>query len=266
MVGFRFQKRTFDQNSVLSALDSKQPLSLLTQMILLERVGCCGDATDSEAGRMFYEPCKRNHGLPHDPYNAIVGPRPTGWITSMSARGEINLAPYSFFNSVSSNPPMVMFASDGRKDTIDNVEETGEFVCNLAVWDLRDQVKDTSWEYPRGTNEMEIVGLEAAASVLVEPPRVKRSPCALECKWLQTVRLNDINGDPAPRFIAFGQVIGMHIDERFIKDGLLDIGAMKPIARAGYQEYFVTTSENRFFVEFARADRMKSGHRDSTEE
>src|ERR1700752_3736106 len=149
---------------------------------------------------MFYEPCKRNHGLPHDPYNAIVGPRPIGWITSMSAKGEINLAPYSFFNNVSSDPPMVMFASDGRKDTIEFVEETGEFVCNLAVRDLRSQVKDTSRTFPRGVNEMEAVGLELAPSVLVKPPRVKASPCALECKWLQTLRLNDIEGNPAPRF------------------------------------------------------------------
>jgi flavin reductase (DIM6/NTAB) family NADH-FMN oxidoreductase RutF len=215
---------------------------------------------------MFYEPCKRNHGLPHDPYNAIVGPRPIGWITSIGARGEINLAPYSFFNSVSSDPPMVMFASDGRKDTIDFVEETGEFVCNLAVWDLRKQVKDTSWAHARGVNEMEIVGLEAAPSVLVKPPRVKQSPCALECKWLQTVRLTDMQGNPAPRFIAFGQVIGIHIDERFIKDGLLDTGAMKPIARAGYQEYFVTTSENRFFVEFARPGQAKTCRRKDTDE
>ncbi len=215
---------------------------------------------------MFYEPRKRNHGLPHDPYNAIVGPRPIGWITSMSARGEINLAPYSFFNSVSSEPPMVMFASDGRKDTIAFVEETGEFVCNLAVWDLRNHVKDTSWAHPRGVNEMEVVGLDATPSVLVKPPRVKRSPCALECKWLQTVRLNDMDGNPAPRFIAFGQVIGVHIDERFIKDGLLDTGAMKPIARAGYQEYFVTTSENRFFVEFATLGQIKARLHDESNE
>ena len=93
---------------------------------------------------MFYEPRKKNHGLPHDPYNAIVGPRPIGWITSINLKGDINLAPYSYFNSVSTDPPMVMFASDGRKDTIDFVEETGEFVCNLAVWDLRAHVKDTS--------------------------------------------------------------------------------------------------------------------------
>jgi flavin reductase (DIM6/NTAB) family NADH-FMN oxidoreductase RutF len=161
---------------------------------------------------------------------------------------------------------MVMFASDGRKDTIDFVEETGEFVCNLAVWDLRKQVKDTSWAHARGVNEMEIVGLEAAPSVLVKPPRVKQSPCALECKWLQTIRLNDRDGNPAPRLIAFGQVIGIHMDERFIKDGLLDTGAMKPIARAGYQEYFVTTSENRFFVEFARQGQIMVRPHDESNE
>jgi flavin reductase (DIM6/NTAB) family NADH-FMN oxidoreductase RutF len=155
---------------------------------------------------------------------------------------------------------------DGRKDTIGFVEETGELVCNLAVWNLRNQVKDTSWAHPRGVNEMEIVGLEAAPSVLVKPPRVKQSPCALECKWLQTVRLNDMHGNPAPRCISFGQVIGIHIDERFIKDGLLDTGAMKPIARAGYQEYFVTTSENRFFVEFGKPGQTTPLRQDDTDE
>ena len=212
---------------------------------------------------MFYEPRKKNHGLPHDPYNAIVGPRPIGWITSMNSEGQINLAPYSFFTSVSSDPPMVMFASDGRKHTIDFVEQTGEFVCNLAVWDLRMHVKDTSLPFPRGIDEMAAVGLEAAPSILVKPPRVKASPCALECKWLRTIRLNDIDGNPAPRFIAFGQVIGIHIDERFIKDGLLDTGAMMPIARAGYQEYFVSTAEARFFVKFSEGHKARiDGERD----
>jgi flavin reductase (DIM6/NTAB) family NADH-FMN oxidoreductase RutF len=207
---------------------------------------------------MFYEPGKKNHGLPHNPYDAIVGPRPIGWITSMNSKGEINLAPYSYFNSVSTDPPMVMFASDGRKDTIEFVEDTGEFVCNLAVWDLRIQVKDTSLSFARGMNEMAAVGLEPAPSVLIKPPRVKASPCALECKWLQTVRLTDLDNRLAPRFIAFGQVIGIHIDERFIKDGLLDTAAMKPISRAGYQEYFVTTEASRFFVEFSEKNRMKA--------
>jgi len=176
----------------------------------------------------------------------------------MNAKGDINLAPYSFFNSVSSRPPMVMFASDGRKDTIEFVEETGEFVCNLATWDLRTHVKDTSLSFPRGVNEMLAVGLEPAPSVLVKPPRVKASPCALECKWLQTVRLTDLDNKPAPRFIAFGQVVGIHIDERYIKDGLLDTAAMKPISRAGYQEYFVATPDARFFVKFTEENRMRA--------
>ena len=195
---------------------------------------------------MFYQPHNRNHELPHDPFTAIVGPRPIGWITSMSLKGEVNLAPYSFFNSVSSDPPMVMFASDGRKDTITFVEQTGEFVCNLAVWDLREAVKETSWTFPRGVNEMAAAGLEAAPSLLVKPPRIKATPCALECKWLRTIRLDDIDGNPAPRFIAFGQVIGVHIDERFIKNGLLDTAAMRPIMRAGYHDYFVASEDARF--------------------
>jgi len=195
---------------------------------------------------MFYEPSKRNHGLPHDPFKAIVAPRPIGWITSMSARGEINLAPYSYFNGVSSDPPMVMFASEGRKDSVVFVEETREFVCNLATFELRQQMNTTSGPYPRGVDEMKEAGLEAAPSVLVKPPRVRASPCAMECKWLQTVRLDDADGRPTQRHIVFGQVVGIHIDDRFITGGLLDTAAMQPIARAGYHDYFVATPETKF--------------------
>jgi flavin reductase (DIM6/NTAB) family NADH-FMN oxidoreductase RutF len=207
---------------------------------------------------MFYEPREKSHGLPHDPFTAIVGPRPIGWITSISLKGEINLAPYSFFAGVSSDPPMVMFASEGRKDTINFVEETGEFVCNLAIWDLREEVKETSRTFPRGVNEMAATSLQAAPSMLVKPPRIKASPCALECKWLNTVRLNDIDGNPAPRFIAFGQVVGIHIDERFIKDGLLDTAAMKPILRAGYHDYFVATKETLFSMPHFKNERANA--------
>jgi flavin reductase (DIM6/NTAB) family NADH-FMN oxidoreductase RutF len=143
---------------------------------------------------MFYEPRKRNHGLPHDPFKAIVAPRPIGWITSLSAKGEINLAPYSFFNGVSTDPPMVMFSSEGRKDSITFIEETKEFVCNLVTWDLRGQMSMTSATYSRGANEMNEAGLDPAPSVLVNPPRVRASPCALECKWLQTMPLRDVDG------------------------------------------------------------------------
>lgn len=197
---------------------------------------------------MFYEPHKKNHGLPHDPFKAIIAPRPIGWISSMSARGEINLAPYSFFNGISTDPPMVMFASEGRKDSIVFVEETGEFVCNLATWELREEMNTTSGPYPRGIDEMVEAGLEAAPCVRVKPPRVKASPCALECKWLQTVRLDDIDGAATQRYVVFGQVVGVHIDERFITGGLLDTAAMQPIARAGYHDYFVATPQTRFSI------------------
>jgi flavin reductase (DIM6/NTAB) family NADH-FMN oxidoreductase RutF len=197
---------------------------------------------------MFYEPTKKNHGLRHDPFKAIIAPRPIGWISSMSLKGEVNLAPYSFFNGVSSDPPMVMFSSEGRKDSLTFIEETREFVCNLAVWDLRLPMNLTSGTYPRGVNEMQEAALDAAPSVLVKPPRVKQSPCALECKWLQTVHLHDLQGEPTGRFVVFGQVVGVHIDESYIKDGMLDTAAMRPIARAGYHDYFVATAETKFSI------------------
>ena len=180
---------------------------------------------------MFYDTAKNDHGLPRDPFKAIVSPRPIGWITSMSAKGEINLAPYSFFNAVSDTPPIVLFSSEGPKDSLVFVEETREFVCSLATFDLRTAVVETSAQFPRGVNEMEQSGLVAAPSRLVRPPRVAASPCALECLWLKTVSLEDINGRPTDRHVVFGQVIGVYIDERFIKDGLLDTGAMRPIPR-----------------------------------
>jgi flavin reductase (DIM6/NTAB) family NADH-FMN oxidoreductase RutF len=195
---------------------------------------------------MFYETAKNDHGLPYSPFKAIVAPRPIGWITSMSAKGEINLAPYSFFNALTDRPPTVMFSSEGRKDSVAFAEETKEFVCNLATWALRDQMNGTSAPFPRGVNEMDETGLAAAPSRLVKPPRVKDSPCALECKWLQTVRLADLEGHVTDRYVVFGQVVGVYIDDAFIKDGKLDTAAMRPIARAGYHDYFVGTPETKF--------------------
>jgi flavin reductase (DIM6/NTAB) family NADH-FMN oxidoreductase RutF len=186
---------------------------------------------------MFYETAKRDHGLPHDPFKAIVTPRPIGWITTISAKGEINLAPYSFFNGVSTRPPVVMFSSEGHKDSVTNAKETGEFVCNLATWDLREQMNATSATFPHGVNEMEKAGLQASPSRLVRPPRVAASPCALECKVTQIVKLEYLPGEAPETYAVFGQVIGVHIEDRFIKDGLLDTAAMKPIARCGYHDY-----------------------------
>jgi len=188
---------------------------------------------------MFYETAKNDHGLPHNPIKAIVAPRPIGWITSMSANGEINLAPYSFFNAVSDNPPIVLFSSEGPKDSLVFVEETKEFVCSLATFELRDAMVQTSGDFPRGVNEMEQSGLTPAPSRLVRPPRVAASPCALECKLLQIIDLKDLQGRPSSRYVVFGQVVGVHIDDRFIRDGRLDTAAMRPIARCGYADYSV---------------------------
>src|SRR5215813_3558205 len=188
---------------------------------------------------MFYDPRKNDHGLPRDPFKAIVSPRPLGWITSMNAKGEINLAPYSFFNAVSDAPPIVMFSSDGYKDSLSFIAETREFVCHLAVLGLLDAVLTTGVSYPRGINAMIEAGLDPVPSRLVKPPRVKASPCALECKLLQIVDLDDLDGKPSHRHVAFGQVVGIHIDDRFIKDGRLDTAAMRPIARCGYADYAV---------------------------
>jgi len=188
---------------------------------------------------MFYETSKNDHGLPRCPFKAIVSPRPVGWVSSISARGEVNLAPYSFFNAVSDDPPIVMFSSDGYKDSLTFVAETGEFVCNLATFDLRSAVVETSASFPRGVDEMVQARLVAAPSRLVRAPRVAASPCALECKLLKIVALDNLDGQPVDRHVVFGQVVGVHIDDRFIRNGRLDTAAMQPIARCGYSDYAV---------------------------
>src|SRR5258707_13898712 len=133
-----------------------------------------------------YDTPKDHQGLPHNPFKAIAAPRPIGWITTMSLKGEINLAPYSFFNGITDKPPIVMFSSEGAKDSVAFAEETKEFVCSLATFDLRDQMNGTSAPLARGESEMKFTGLDAAPSRLVKPPRAEAPPCALECKWLST--------------------------------------------------------------------------------
>lgn len=195
---------------------------------------------------MFYDALANDHGLPHDPFKALVAPRPIGWVTAVSAKGDVNLSPYSFFNAVSDRPHMVAFSSDGRKDAVTFIEETGEFVCNIATYELRDQVNATSATLPRGESEILYAGLTAAPSRLVKPPRVAEAPAALECKWLDTVPLKPLGEAAARYLLVIGQVVGIHIDDRFVKDGLVDTAAMRPIARAGYHDYFVATPETKF--------------------
>ena len=196
---------------------------------------------------MFYE-VAQGHGLPHDPFKALVTPRPIGWISAVSARGEVNLSPYSYFNAFSDRPHIVGFSSDGRKDAITFVEETREFVCNLATFELREQMNATSAPLPRGESEMAHAGLTPAPSRLVSPPRVAEAPAALECKWLQTVPLVPLEGGGARYFLVIGQVVGIHIEDRYVVDGFVDTAAMRPIGRAGYRDYFVSTPQTKFSI------------------
>lgn len=194
---------------------------------------------------MFYE-VARGIPLPHDPFKALVAPRPVGWISSVSRAGAVNLAPYSYFNAVCGRPPLVMFSSEGRKDTITFVEETSEFVCNLATMDLAEAMNVTSAPWPRGASEFEAAGLAMAESRLVRAPRVAAAPAALECKVVSVMELTDVEQRPLDRWMVIGQVVGVHIDDRFVVDGRVDTAAMRPIARAGYDDYFVATPETRF--------------------
>lgn len=197
---------------------------------------------------MFYETAKREGRLPHDPVKALVGPRPIGWITAMSAKGEINLSPYSFFNMISDRPQIVAFSSDGYKDAVAFIDETHEFVCNLAHWEQREALNATSAPLPRGQNEMVAAGLEAEPSRLVKPPRVAGVPAALECVHIETIRLKGRNGVPNEQYLVLGEIVGVFIEDRFIVDGMVDTAAMRPIMRAGYHDYFVGTPETRFVM------------------
>jgi flavin reductase (DIM6/NTAB) family NADH-FMN oxidoreductase RutF len=183
------------------------------------------------------------HGLRHNPFNAIVVPRPIGWISTVDATGNANLAPYSFFNAVAYTPPQVIFSATGNhatdggfKDSVANVEATGEFVVNLATWDLREAMNRSAAPAPHGVDEFELAGVTKAPSRLVRAPRVKESPVHLECRHVQSVRLP--SADPAaPNILVIGEVVGIHIDESVLVDGLVDYTRLQPIGRLGYQDY-----------------------------
>jgi flavin reductase (DIM6/NTAB) family NADH-FMN oxidoreductase RutF len=187
---------------------------------------------------LFYETDDNGHGLKHDPFKALVAPRPIGWISSLSADGIVNLAPYSFFNGVSDRPPFVMFSSSGRKDSLVNIEATGEFVCSLATYELKDQMNATSAAVGPEVDEMALAGLTPAPCKLVKPPRVAESPVALECRHFKTIPLPG-KDDGEGYIIIIGQVVGIHIDEAVIVDGKVDVTRLRPIARLGYMDYSV---------------------------
>lgn len=188
---------------------------------------------------MFYDAVKNDHGFQYDPFKAIVAPRPIGWVSTLSQEGRANLAPYSYFNAFSQSPHYVAFGSGPVKDSMRNIEATGEFVFSLATYDLREQMNATSAHVT--LDEFELAGLTKAPCELVRPPRVAESPAALECCLHRIVPLPDDDGK-AENFLIIGRVLGIHIDDRFIHDGRVDTAAMRPIARLGYSEY-ATVSE-----------------------
>ena len=190
----------------------------------------------------FYDPAA-GHGLPHDPFKAIVAPRLIGWISSRDAEGTLNLAPYSFFGAFATFPPIIGFSSEGRKDSLANIEATGEFVWNLATRPLAEQMNRSSAPVAAHVDEFALAGLTPAPGRNVAVPHVAESPAALECKLLQIVRLHDIDGKPMDNYLSLGQVVGVHIDEAYLKDGLFDTQAAQPIMRAGYRADYAQIGE-----------------------
>ena len=189
---------------------------------------------------MFYRPAE-GHGLPHNPFNAIVTPRPIGWISSRGADRVDNLAPYSFFNAVAYEPPQVMFASTEAKadrvrgkDTVGNIEETGVFCVNIVEYAMRDAMNVTSGAYGRGVDEFSRAGIARAECTQIACARVASAPAALECRLIRVVQLPG-----AANFVVFGEAVGVHLRDDCLVDGRFDVTRFQPLARGGYRDYAV---------------------------
>ncbi len=187
------------------------------------------------------------HGLPHDPFNAIVGPRPIGWISTKSRAGLVNLAPYSFFNAFNYTPPIIGFASIGAKDTLRHITETGEFVWNLVTRPLADAMNASCAAVAPEVNEFELAGLTALPCNVVNVPRVGESPVAFECRLTQQIQLQGVDGVPVPTWLTLGEVVAVHIARELLVDGVYDTAAAQPILRGGGPaDYFGISAEGRF--------------------
>ncbi|MDH6249950.1 flavin reductase (DIM6/NTAB) family NADH-FMN oxidoreductase RutF [Polynucleobacter sphagniphilus] len=193
-----------------------------------------------------YEP-KNGHGLPHDPFNSIVGPRAIGWISTKSRAGVCNLAPYSFFNAFNYVPPIIGFSSIGHKDTVRNVQETGEFVWNLVTLDLVAAMNQTCAPYPPEVSEFEMAGLTQMDSTIVTPPRVAESKVSFECKATQIIQLETISGSKVESWLVLGEVVQIHIDQTCLKDGIYQTAEVGHVLRAGGAgDYFTIGPEQLF--------------------
>ena len=198
------------------------------------------------AERHFYEP-RDGHRLAHDPLNAIVAPRPIGWISSVSPAGIRNIAPYSFFNLLNYAPPLIAFSSMGWKDSVANIEKSGEFVWNLATRDLAEAMNATSASVPAEVDEFALAGIEAAPSRLFAAPRVAASPAAFECRLTQLIRLTTKEGRDLDQWLVIGEAVGIHLDPAMIEGGVWQTARARPISRGGGPaDYFETTPEQLF--------------------
>jgi flavin reductase (DIM6/NTAB) family NADH-FMN oxidoreductase RutF len=199
-----------------------------------------------DSDRYYYEPA-RGHGLPHDPFNAIVGPRPIGWVSTRGKDGSVNLAPYSFFNGFNYTPPIIGFSSTSAKDSLRNARETGEFVWNFTTRTLAEQMNASCAAVPYGTDEFALAGLTKLPSRLVAVPRVAESPVHFECKVTQIIELTNHAGAVTAGTVVFGQVMAVHISHHLLKDGLFDAFAAEVILRAGGPTAYAAISpDNRF--------------------
>jgi len=186
---------------------------------------------------MFYTTDTNQHGLPHDPFKAIVAPRPIGWIGSKGGGGTLKLSPYSFFNAISDKPKLVMFSSSGQKDSLQNVRETGVFTASLVSRHLVDKMNASSAPVDYTVNEFELAGLMPERGQVVDAPYVLEALAALECRVTQIIQPTDVDGKPAESWVVFGQVVGIHISEEIIRDGRIDMSLARPVARMGYMDY-----------------------------
>ncbi|MGR6330516.1 flavin reductase family protein [Sphingomonas sp. XXL09] len=194
----------------------------------------------------FYQP-RDGHGLAHDPLNAIVAPRPIGWIGSRSADGVANLAPYSFFNLVNYAPPLIAFASQGWKDSVANIDATREFTWNLATRDLAEAMNASSAGVPPEVDEFTLAGLATAPSRLIAPPRVAASPVSFECRLTQLIRLTTQEGRELDQWLVIGEAVGIHIDSSMLEDGVYQTARARPILRGGGPaDYFAITEDALF--------------------
>ena len=206
----------------------------------------------SEADKHVYVPAE-GHGLKHDPFNSIVGPRPIGWVSTVDAQGRRNLAPYSFFNAFNYKPPIVGFCSVGWKDSVANAQATGAFVWNLATRPLAERMNATSAGVAHEVDEFGLAGLTPTASLQVAAPRVAESPVNFECKLTQTVQLKTAAGREVETWVVFGEVVAVHMDRSLIVEGVYDTAAACPILRGGGPaDYFEIRPEAKFKMERPR--------------